>query len=117
MSSQLGEGWTSLVIEDLSVAGMVTNHRLARSVSDAAFGELRRQPQYKTAWYGTELVVADWWFASSRVCSTCGRHDPGLTLRTYRCLACGLVLDRDVNAAINLARWTPVGDLPDLLLA
>ena len=109
VTTTLAAGCTSLVVEDLNVAGMVANHRLARSLSDASFGELRRQLQYKTAWYGTELIVADRWFASSRLCSNCGQHDPGLTLadRVYRCVGCGLVSDRDVNAAINLARYAP----------
>ncbi len=108
ISTQLACGYTSVTIEDLNAAGMLANRRLARVVSDAAFGELRRQLEYKTAWYGTELVVADRWFPSSKTCSGCGTIDADLTLghRVYECGACGLVLDRDVNAAINLARYT-----------
>lgn len=117
----LARGCTTVVVEDLNVAGMVRNHRLAKSVSDASFGELRRQLAYKTAWYGTELVVADRWFASSKTCSGCGAHRADLELsdRTYTCGSCGLVLDRDVNAAINLARWTPTPphDLPQPVAA
>ena len=117
VSATLAQGCTTVVIEDLNVAGMVRNRRLARHVADAAFGELRRQLEYKTTWYGTELVVADRWYASSKTCSGCGNHRPDLDLsdRTYSCDACGLVLDRDVNAAINLARWTPSAphDLPN----
>ncbi|GAA1787773.1 IS200/IS605 family element transposase accessory protein TnpB [Planosporangium flavigriseum] len=96
---------STLVIEDLNVTGMVRNRSLARHISDAALGELRRQLEYKTAWYGARLVVADRWYPSSKTCSRCGHVDDGLTLadRTYRCAACGLELDRDVNAAINLA--------------
>ncbi len=77
-------------------------------MSDAAFGEFRRQLEYKTAWYGTELVVADRWFPSTKTCSGCGATPAALTLsdRVYVCGACGLVLDRDINAAINLARYT-----------
>jgi putative transposase len=124
VTTALARGCTTLVVEDLNVAGMVRNHALARHVSDAGFSELRRLLAYKAAWYGAELVVADRWFASSRLCSGCGAHDAALTLsdRSYRCSACGMVLDRDVNAAINLARWTPappldLPDLPDLLVA
>jgi putative transposase len=107
ISSTLARGCTTLVIEDLNAAGMLANRRLARVVSDAAFGELRRQLTYKTGWYGTELVVADRWFPSSKTCSGCGTVKTELTLaeRTYACPACGLQLDRDLNAAINLSRY------------
>ncbi len=100
---------TAVTIEDLNAAGMLQLRSLARHVSDAAFGEFRRQIEYKAAWYGTELVIADRWFPSSKTCSGCGRIDPDLTLadRTYACTGCGLVLDRDLNAAINLARYGP----------
>jgi putative transposase len=108
ITTELARGHTSLTIEDLNTAGMLANRRLARSLSEAAFGELRRQLEYKAAWYGTELVVADRWFPSSKTCSGCGIIDAGLTLadRVYECDACGLVIDRDVNAAINLARYS-----------
>ena len=96
----------TLVVEDLNVAGMVKNHALALSISDAAWGELVRQITYKARWYGTELIVADRWFASSKTCSSCGtvRETLGLAERTFAC-PCGLVIGRDLNAAINLARW------------
>lgn len=98
-----------LVIEDLNAAGMVQNRKLARAISDAAFGRLRRQLEYKSRWYGTTLVVANRWYPSSKTCSGCGEVKVDLTLsdRTYACTACGLVIDRDINAAINLARYTP----------
>ncbi len=81
-------------------------------MSDAAFGELRRQLEYKTGWYRTGLVVADRWYPSSRTCSRCGTVKADLTLadRVYECDSCGLVLDRDVNAAVNLARYAPAPD-------
>jgi putative transposase len=106
ISSTLAQGYCTVVVEDLNVAGMVKSHRLARHVSDAAFGELRRQLGYKTTWHGSRLVIADRWYPSSKTCSGCGQVKADLTLddRTYRCPSCGLVLDRDVNAAINLAR-------------
>ncbi|MGH3330768.1 MAG: IS607 family element RNA-guided endonuclease TnpB [Nocardioidaceae bacterium] len=109
VTAQLARGYTTIVIEDLNAAGMLANRKLARHVADAAFGELRRQLEYKTGWYRTELVIADRWFPSSKTCSGCGTVKPDLTLsdRTYDCGTCGLVLDRDLNAAINLARYTP----------
>lgn len=98
-----------LVIEDLNVAGMVRNRHLARSISDAAMGELSRQLLYKAKWHGVEVRVADQFFPSSKTCSGCGevRNDLDLSTRTYSCAVCGLVIDRDLNAAINLARWCP----------
>jgi putative transposase len=109
ISGELAKSSAVLVIEDLNAAGMLRNRKLARHISDASFGELRRQLEYKSAWYGTELVVADRWYPSSKTCSGCGTVATDLTLadRVYECAACGLVLDRDLNAAINLARYTP----------
>jgi len=106
ITSTLARGYTTIVVEDLNVVGMVKNHNLARSVSDAAFGEIRRQLAYKAAWYGAELVVADRWYPSSKTCSGCGHVTAELTLadRTYHCDQCGLRIGRDINAAINLAR-------------
>jgi putative transposase len=98
-----------IVIEDLYVAGMLKNHHLVQATSDVGFGEFRRQLRYKAAWYGSRVVVADRWEPSSKTCSGCGWVDEELTLadRTFRCrnprVACGVVLDRDLNAAINLA--------------
>jgi putative transposase len=93
------------VVEDLHVAGMLANRRLARHIADAGFGELRRQLGYKTVWNGGRLVVADRWYPSSKTCSGCGTVKTKLALseRTYTCEVCGLVLDRDLNAARNLA--------------
>ena len=98
-----------LVIEDLNVAGMVRNRHLAKSISDAAMGELSRQLLYKARWHGVEVRVADRFFPSSKTCSGCGevRDVLDLSARTYSCEVCGLVIDRDLNAAINLARWQP----------
>ncbi|HEU4913316.1 MAG TPA: RNA-guided endonuclease TnpB family protein, partial [Actinomycetes bacterium] len=109
ITTTLARGYVSVTVEDLNAAGMLANRSLARHVSDAAFGELRRQLAYKAAWYGTDLVVADRWYPSSKTCSGCGsvKADLPLGVRVYRCDGpggCGLVLDRDVNAAVNLAR-------------
>jgi putative transposase len=96
----------TVVVEHLNVAGMVRNRRLARAISDTGIGQLRRLLAYKTAWYGSRLVVADPFFPSSKTCSGCGWVIAKLTLaeRTFRCEACGLVIDRDLNAARNLAK-------------
>lgn len=96
-----------MCIEDLYVSGMMANHRLAKSLADAAMGEAGRRLAYKCAWYGAGLYEADRWYASSKICSCCGHKKERLDLseRTYHCERCGLVIDRDLNAAINLARW------------
>ncbi len=109
ITTELARGYTSVTIEDLFVAGMLQLPALARSVSDAAFGQFRAQLEYKAAWYGTEVVVADRWFPSSKTCSGCGSINANLMLAdwVYDCGACALVIDRDVNAAVNLARYTP----------
>jgi putative transposase len=96
----------TIVVEQLNVAGMVRNRRLARALSDVGLAEMRRQLAYKTAWYGSQLLVADRFFPSSKTCSACGWAKAKLTLaeRTFICEACGLRLDRDLNAARNLAK-------------
>lgn len=107
LSHELATTLRRLSVEDLNLAGMVRNRHLARAVSDAAMGEVTRQLAYKAGWYGLELVIADRWFASSKTCSGCGHVKDILDLseRVFCCGACGLALDRDHNAAINLARW------------
>jgi putative transposase len=98
-----------LVLEDLNIAGMVRNRHLAKSISDAAMGDLARQIQYKAKWHDVEVRVADRFFPSSKTCSGCGaiKRELNLAERSYACTSCGLVIDRDLNAAINLARWQP----------
>ena len=93
-----------VVMEDLNVAGMMKNGKLARAVADVSMGEFARQMAYKCAWNGTKLVQADRWFPSSKQCSRCGQVKTTLTLaeRVFRCEACGLAIDRDHNAARNL---------------
>jgi transposase len=95
------------VVEDLNVAGMVRNKRLARHICGCGFAEIRRQVEYKTSWRGGTVIVADRWFASSKTCSGCGAVKAKLLLseRTYVCVACGLIADRDENAAKNLAEY------------
>jgi len=96
----------TVVVERLNVAGMVRNRRLARAVADSGLGELRRLLVYKSTWYGCRLVVADRFYPSSKTCSGCGWVKAKLTLaeRTFRCETCGLRIDRDLNAARNLAK-------------
>ena len=72
LTTRLAAEFGTVVVEDLNVAGMVRNRRLARHVADASFGEFRRQLEYKTAWHGGRVIVADRWFASSKTCSGCG---------------------------------------------
>lgn len=100
----LASTYSDISIEDLNTAGMVRNHRLAKAVSDAAFGEFRRQLEYKTARTGARLHVVDRWYPSSKTCSGCGRVKAKLSLneRVYTCDGCGLVMDRDLNAAVNI---------------
>lgn len=100
----LAETYSEISIEDLNVAGMARNHHLAKAVSDASFGEFRRQLEYKTARTGAALHVVDRWYPSSKTCSKCGRVKAKLSLaeRVYKCDGCGLVMDRDLNAAINI---------------
>ena len=94
----------TVVVEDLAVQNMQKNRRLSPSICDMGWFEFRRQLSYKSGIYRTNIVVADRWYPSSKTCSSCGWIDKSLTMkdRTYECDSCGLSLDRDVNAAINL---------------
>jgi len=96
-----------IVIEDLGVSNMMKNHHVARSIQDASWGEIRRQLEYKTQWNGSNLIVVDRFFPSSKTCSGCGEVRAKLLLseRTYVCTVCGLILDRDLNAALNLEQY------------
>lgn len=89
---------------------------LARAVSDQGLGNLLKHIEYKAAWYGTQLRVADRWYPSSKTCSGCGQVKAELKLseRVYHCenTDCGLVVDRDTNAAVNLARWALQEEFP-----
>lgn len=104
VTTMIARTYSTVCIEDLNVAGMVKNRRLAKAVSDAAFGEFRRQLEYKTARTGATLHVINRWYPSSKTCSKCGAVKAKLPLseRVYRCDACGLSIDRDLNAAINI---------------
>ena len=95
-----------IVLEDLNVKGMMKNHKLAGAISDASFYEIKRQLTYKTAWFGGAIIEVDRFFPSSKMCSVCGCLKENLTLqdRTYNC-ECGLIIDRDLNAAFNLEKY------------
>jgi putative transposase len=101
--------YDKIVMENLNAAGMAKNRKLSQALSDVSFGEIGRQLAYKCAWSGKELVKADRWFASSKICSSCGHKKDKLKLseRTYNCEKCGLSIDRDLNAAKNLASYSP----------
>jgi IS605 OrfB family transposase len=105
LTSELAGTYGVVVVEGLNIAGMLRNRRLARRIADAGWGELRRQLGYKTLWAGGVLVEADAFFPSSKICSGCGHVKAKLSLseRSYTCECCGLVLDRDENAARNLS--------------
>jgi putative transposase len=106
VTTRLAKTKSVLVIEDLYVSGMMKNHRLAQAIGDVGFSEFKRQLLYKASWYGAQVILADRWEPSSKRCSACGWLDADLTLsdRTFHCEQCGLVLDRDLNAAINVEK-------------
>ncbi|RPI30593.1 MAG: transposase [Chloroflexota bacterium] len=103
-TSWLAKTKSAVVLEDLNVNGMLKNHHLAQAIADVGLYEFRRQMSYKGGWYGCEVLIADRFYPSSKRCSGCGQVKPALLLneREYHCGYCGLVIDRDLNAAINL---------------
>ena len=96
-----------VVVESLNVSGMLRNRRLARAIADAGMAGFLAKLEYKCAWYGAELVKADRWFPSSRLCAQCGWHNGELSLsdRRWWCGSCGAFNERDANAALNLEAW------------
>lgn len=107
VSGELVKTHGRIVIENLNVAGMLANHRLARAISDAGWSEFARMLRYKQAWRGGQIIEADRWYPSTRLCPQCGAVDRAMTLadRVFAC-RCGHTADRDTNAATNLARWS-----------
>lgn len=107
-STAITKQYGMIGIEDLNVSGMMKNHTLASGVSDASFCEFHRQLTYKTKWNGGRIVKVDQFYPSSKTCSQCGTKKDVLTLseRVFYCEECGLTVDRDVNAAMNLRNYT-----------
>jgi len=96
-----------IVIEDLKVSNMIKNHKLAKSIADVSWSEFRRILEYKAKWYGRQIIIAPSNYASSQLCSNCGSKSSqtkDLSCRTYICPICGMVMDRDINAAKNLLK-------------
>ncbi|CAN5485154.1 hypothetical protein BH23ACT9_BH23ACT9_02780 [soil metagenome] len=113
-TTHLAQTYPTVVVEDLNVSGMsrrkigmgARGRGFNRAMLDAGMGATRRLLDYKTGWYGSQQMVADRWYPSSKTCSSCSSRKPtlGLNERTYTCKTCGMTVDRDLNAAINLAR-------------
>jgi len=93
-----------VAVEDLNVAGMVRNHKIAKSISDAGWGQFRSMLTYKTEQAGKRLVVIDRWYPSTKTCSSCGHLLVSISLGTryWTCPDCGTRQDRDINAAKNI---------------
>ena len=105
LSTNLIKEYDIVCIEDLAPKNMVKNHKLAKSISDASWGEFRRQLEYKAAWYGKYVSAVDRFYPSSQLCSSCGAQWNGtkdLGIREWICSECGATHDRDTNAAINI---------------
>jgi putative transposase len=106
LTSYLAKNHGKIVIEDLNVSGLMANRKLAKAIQDMGFYEWRRQLTYKCSLYGSELLVVDRWFPSSKTCSNCGAIKKNLTLsdRVFECSECRLICDRDLNASLNLVK-------------
>lgn len=105
LSTNLIKTYDIIAIEDLASSNMAKNHKLAKSISDASWGEFRRQLEYKANWYGKNIVRIDRFYPSSQLCSACGAKWSGtkdLSVRKWTCSECGIEHDRDINASVNI---------------
>lgn len=106
----------TIVLENLKVKNMMSNRKLSKSISDVSWSEFVKQVEYKSNWYGRELIKISTWFPSSQICSNCGHKDgkKSLSIREWTCPECGKHHERDINAAINILnegiRIRTVGD-------
>ena len=107
VSSEIISDNQVIVLEDLKVKNMVQNHKLAKAISEVSWGMFRTMIEYKADWYGREIIIAPSNYASSQLCSDCGNKSSqtkDLSCRTYICSECGLEIDRDYNASLNLLK-------------
>jgi len=110
LTSYLAQNHSRIGIESLNVSGMMANHKLAKAVADMGFYEFKRQLEYKCQLYGSTLVEVDRWYPSTKTCSRCHtvKDEMPLSERVFRCDNCGLEIDRDLNASLNLEQVPPV---------
>ena len=107
LSSTLISDNQVICVEGLKVANMMKNHHLAREISDASWGAFRRMLEYKSGWYGNNLVITPTFYPSSQLCSQCGFQNSkvkNLAIREWTCPQCKTLHDRDFNASINILR-------------
>ena len=109
LSTRLAKTKSVIVVEQLNVIEMMQNHRLSRHIADAGWNQFLNMLNYKATWYGSELIKAPRFYPSSKTCSVCGaiRVEMELSERKFACGICDAIIDRDVNAARNLAYLSP----------